>query len=55
MINTFPKDLVSKIELRRALIKMTMKKDDNPATLFEQISALENRYNTENYKVWKGE
>jgi hypothetical protein len=39
----FPKDLVSKIEFRRALNAVTMKKADDPALLFEQISAIENK------------
>ena len=39
----FPKDLVSKIELRRELNAVSMKKEDDPAFLFEQISAIENK------------
>jgi hypothetical protein len=45
----FPKDLVSKIELRRALNAVSMKKD----VLFEQISAVENKFNTVNYQIPK--
>eukprot|EP00957_Ditylum_brightwellii_P199259 15188930-Ditylum_brightwellii.AAC.1 len=41
-----PKDLVSKIELRRDLNAITMKKDEDPDRLFEKLSGLENRYNT---------
>jgi hypothetical protein len=49
----FPKDLVSKIELRRALNGVSMKKEDDPALLFEQISAIENKFNTVNYQIPK--
>eukprot|EP00591_Stephanopyxis_turris_P000610 CAMPEP_0195508876 /NCGR_PEP_ID=MMETSP0794_2-20130614/1972_1 /TAXON_ID=515487 /ORGANISM="Stephanopyxis turris, Strain CCMP 815" /LENGTH=163 /DNA_ID=CAMNT_0040635957 /DNA_START=67 /DNA_END=558 /DNA_ORIENTATION=+ len=41
-----PKDLVSKIELRRELNAVSMKKDDDPAVLFVAISGIENKYNT---------
>jgi hypothetical protein len=49
----FPKDLVSTIELRRALNAVTMKKEVDPAMLFEQISAIENKFNTVNYRIPK--
>jgi hypothetical protein len=49
----FPKDLMSKIEWRRALNAVSMKKEDDPAILFEQICAIENKYNTDNYKIPK--
>eukprot|EP00957_Ditylum_brightwellii_P161895 12325721-Ditylum_brightwellii.AAC.1 len=35
-------DMVAKIELRRALNSVVMKKKDNPSVLFEQISSLQN-------------
>ena len=46
-----PQDLVSKIELRRALSAISMKKDEDPEVLFEAISALENKYNTAVYRI----
>ena len=46
-----PHDIISKAELRRMLGKVSMKKKDDPATLFEQISMIENRYNTSERKV----
>jgi hypothetical protein len=49
----FPKDLVPKIEIRRALNGVSMKKEDDPALLFEQISAIENKFNTVNYQIPK--
>jgi hypothetical protein len=49
----FPKDLVPKIEIRRALNCVSMKKEDDPALLFEQISAIENKFNTVNYQIPK--
>jgi hypothetical protein len=49
----FPKDLVSEIELRRALNGVLMKKEDDSALLFEQISAIENKFNTVNYRIHK--
>jgi hypothetical protein len=47
----FPKDLVSKNELRRAVNAVSMKKEDDPAILFEQISAIENKFNTVNFRT----
>eukprot|EP00957_Ditylum_brightwellii_P015250 1148581-Ditylum_brightwellii.AAC.1 len=37
-----PQDMVAKIELRGALNSVAMKKKDDPGTLFEQISGLQN-------------
>eukprot|EP00957_Ditylum_brightwellii_P168767 12846279-Ditylum_brightwellii.AAC.1 len=46
-----PKDLVSKIELRRHLNGISMKKEEDPSKLFEKIAALQNRYNTASYQI----
>jgi hypothetical protein len=40
-----PDDVITKVELRQMLAKVTMKKDDEPSILFEQLSAIENRFN----------
>jgi hypothetical protein len=41
------------IELRRALNAVSMKKEDDPAILFEPISATENKYDSVNYQIPK--
>jgi len=41
-----PQDMVSKVELRRSLNKVVMKKDNHPSVLFETLSGIENKYNT---------
>ena len=46
-----PQDLVSKIELRRALNAISMKKEEDPANLFEAISGIENKYNTSTFQL----
>eukprot|EP00957_Ditylum_brightwellii_P107386 8194230-Ditylum_brightwellii.AAC.1 len=46
-----PKDLVSKVELHRQLNMITMKRDDDPTVLFEQISGLRNRHNTASFQI----
>eukprot|EP00957_Ditylum_brightwellii_P159047 12104969-Ditylum_brightwellii.AAC.2 len=48
-----PKDLISKVKLRRELYVVLMKKDEDPAVLFKKISALENRYNTTSFQIGK--
>ena len=40
-----PDDRISRVELRKALTSVTMRKDDDPAKLFEQLSAIENKFN----------
>jgi hypothetical protein len=42
---------MTRVELRHQLNKVTMKQDADPATLFEQLSAIENRYNTASRKI----
>ena len=46
-----PQDMVKLVELRQMLTKITMKKRLDPATLFEQIAAVENCYNTATRKI----
>eukprot|EP00957_Ditylum_brightwellii_P143435 10927600-Ditylum_brightwellii.AAC.1 len=46
-----PKDLVLKIEMKRKLNAIAMKKTEDPVKLFEQISGLENHYNTETFQI----
>lgn len=46
-----PADTMSRVEMRVALTKIKMKKDDDPEVLFEQLSAVQNRYNTKTEKI----
>lgn len=46
-----PQDMITKVELRKVLNKIKMKKGKDPATLFEQISSIENKYNTPTKKI----
>jgi hypothetical protein len=39
-----PIDTISRVELRQKLNKVTMKKGEDPATLFAQLSVIENQY-----------
>ncbi len=39
-----PQDAMTRVELRQAMNKIKMKSNKDPATLFEQISAAENRH-----------
>ena len=48
-----PEDTMTRVELRQELNKISMKKGEEPAALFEQISAVENRYNTGTSQVNK--
>ena len=41
-----PDDIVSKIELHRMLNEIAMTKKEDPCTLFEQLSKIENQFNT---------
>ena len=41
-----PQDTMTRVELRHQLNKVKLKKGADPATLFEQISSIENKYNT---------
>ena len=46
-----PKDTVSKIELRRDLSAVYMKKNDDPEVLFSKLAKIENKYSSAKYKV----
>jgi hypothetical protein len=46
-----PQDTMTRVELRQRLNKISMKKDTDPATLFEQVATIENRYNTATSQV----
>jgi len=46
-----PQDLISMVELRKALNSVTMKKTEDPANLFEALSGIENKYNTAAYQI----
>ena len=39
-------DTISRVELIQKMSEVRMKENDDPATLFEQLSAIENQYNT---------
>ena len=39
-----PQDTVTRVEVQQMLKKVAMKKRDDPATLFEQICSIKNRY-----------
>jgi hypothetical protein len=41
-----PQDTVTRVELRQMLNKVSMKPNDDPRVIFEQISTIENRYTT---------
>jgi hypothetical protein len=46
-----PQDTITRVELRQVLNAIKMKKGTDPATLFEQISSVENKYNTATKKI----
>ena len=46
-----PKDLLSKVELRRELAAVSMAKEEDPENMFEKIAALENKYNTATFQI----
>ena len=46
-----PLDTVSRVELRHKMNQVAMKKDKNPLTLFEQLSAIENQHRMPGMKV----
>ena len=45
------KDTMTRVELQHQLNRVTLKKGVDPATLFEQLSAIENRYNTSRRQI----
>ena len=46
-----PENVMTRVQLRQALNKISMKANEDPCTLFEQISTIENWYNNETCKV----
>ena len=50
-----PQDIVTCVELRQMLNKVSMKKSDDPAKLFEQISGIKNKYNTAMKRIDEGD
>ena len=46
-----PKDTMSEVEMQRALMKVSMKKNDDPSVLFQQISSISLSYNSETRRV----
>jgi hypothetical protein len=40
-----PQDTISRVELRQRLSAIRMKKNEDPTTLFEQISSIKNKFN----------
>ena len=40
-----PQDTITRVELRQKLNKVSMKKGQDPSTIFEQICSIENQYN----------
>jgi hypothetical protein len=46
-----PQDTITRVELRQVLNNIKMKKGKDPATLFEQICSIENKYNTATKKI----
>jgi hypothetical protein len=46
-----PQDTITRVELRQMLADVSMQAGEDPATLFEQVSSIENRYNTATRKI----
>jgi hypothetical protein len=46
-----PDDKITRVEMREQLTKVSMKAHQDPTTLFEQISAIQNRYNNASRKI----
>lgn len=52
MVKYMPKDLVTRVELRKVLNKVSiMKEKENPDVLFEKLKAVENWYNTSTQQI----
>jgi hypothetical protein len=49
--NLTPQGMALKMELRREMNMTLMKKEDDPESLFQPISALENKYNAETLQI----
>jgi len=50
-----PQDTITRVELRQKLNKVAMKKNQDPATLFEQVSSIENQCNAPGVKIDEGD
>jgi hypothetical protein len=48
-----PQDTVIHVELRQMLNKVSMKPNNDPRVIFEQISTIENRYTTPTQTIEK--
>ena len=46
-----PDDKITRVEMRELLAKVSMKAHQDPTSLFEQISAIQNRYNNASRKI----
>jgi hypothetical protein len=46
-----PSDTITRVEMRKMMNQVSMKAKENPATLFEQLSGIENRYNTREKQI----
>ena len=46
-----PQDTMTRVELRQMLNKVSMKKEQDPASIFEQLSSIKNRYNTKKITI----
>jgi hypothetical protein len=49
-----PDDRISRVELRTMLNGVSMKDAEDPSILFEQVSAIQNRYGTDTHHIEKG-
>ena len=50
-----PQDTITRVELRQRLNRVSMKKGQDPATLFEQLSSIENQYTAPGKKIDEGD
>ena len=46
-----PEDTMTRVELQHQLNMVKLKKEDDPATMFEQLSAIKNRYNKSDRQI----
>jgi hypothetical protein len=46
-----PDDRISRVELRTMLNGVSIKEAEDPSILFEQVSAIQNRYDTDTHKI----
>ena len=50
-----PQDTITRVELRQQLNKVSMKRSDDPAILFNQISTIQNQFNTMTQQIQEDE